>query len=121
MSEERRRFSRLPCTLPVRITHAGESHECQTRDLGMGGMSIDTELVLDFGALVDFELSLPTTGMTVRGSGEVRWGRASGTDSRGLGVAFGSLKPIDVWCLIQHFKALEAETGEPLVKEFTGG
>ncbi|MFN3197777.1 MAG: PilZ domain-containing protein [Bradymonadia bacterium] len=121
MSDERRRFNRLPSDLHVRLNYSGESHACRTRDLGMGGMSLDTPLVLDFGTHVDFEIELPTTGMTVRGEGEVRWGRASGTESTGLGVAFGALKPIDVWYLIQHFKALEEQTGEPLVKQFTGG
>lgn len=121
MSEERRRFSRLPSDLAVTLHYQGETHTCRTRDLGMGGMSLDTDLILDFGVEVDFEIQLPTTGMAVKGTGEVRWGRASGTQSSGLGVAFNALKPIDVWALIQHFKVLEGQTGEPLVKEFTGG
>lgn len=85
--DERRAAVRLPCDVPVWIHHGKERVEGKSRDLGAGGVFVETRLALPVGQAVEIELERRPGkiehGLRVRGT--IAW-----TQAGGVGVSFAS-------------------------------
>lgn len=103
MSTVRRRFGRFDRELPVTLTVAGTTTTGVTVNIGLGGVYVMAPLDAGFDAQVAVTLELPQPPMTVQATGRVMWSRATGERAEGIGIAFESLRPIDVWGLLQYF------------------
>lgn len=90
----RRRHPRLPLQLPAKVTLEGQEVQAETVNISLGGMFVQFEDNVDFGALVgqvgtwmDFQLFLPDQAEPVELRASVRWTDTGG----GIGVQFGKL------------------------------
>jgi len=85
--EERRQDLRLPCELTVKLRSKEKSVKAGVRDLGLGGVFIETEVSFAIGTHVDVEVRGRTTdeyGLRVRG--KIAW--VADGDRVGVGVCF---------------------------------
>lgn len=88
--EERRRAMRLPCSMSVRVRSKEQSVRGKVRDIGAGGVFVETDADFIVGTVVELEVRGTGTdehGLRVRG--QVAWS-ADGSD-RGVGVCFNQL------------------------------
>ena len=115
MSTVRRRFGRFDRELPVTLTVGGRSASGTTVNIGLGGVFILAAIDAPFDTLVELSLELPQPRMTVEAKGRVMWSRATGERADGIGIAFESLRPIDVWGLLQYFNLSSKATREPIL------
>jgi len=84
---DQRRHSRKPLAVPVGFaTKEGPGGEGTSRDLSLGGMFVETDLPLPFGAAVTLHFTLPGGAEPLALAGVVRW-----TKPDGMGIQFGSL------------------------------
>jgi uncharacterized protein (TIGR02266 family) len=89
---ERRERLRVRCELSVKLVTKEKSIRASTRDIGAGGVFIDTAHLLEVGAPVTLELrSSAADEHGLRVHGRVAWVAAGGEDGRGLGIAFSHL------------------------------
>jgi uncharacterized protein (TIGR02266 family) len=113
MTSVRRRFGRFDRQLPVQIEAGGETFSGETVNVGLGGLFIRTAFDAAFDTTVQVRLELPQPAMTVECQGRVMWSRATGERTEGVGIAFDTLRPIDVWGLLQYFNLSSKATREP--------
>ena len=113
MTSVRRRFGRFDRQLPVQIEANGETFTGETVNVGLGGLYIRTAFDAAFDTPVQVRLELPQPPMTVECQGRVMWSRATGERTEGVGIAFDTLRPIDVWGLLQYFNLSSTATREP--------
>ena len=86
-SFNRRASQRAPVALPVSFRAGQTIAAAQTRDIGRGGIGIQTMDPLQTGTPVNFTLRLPGTGFEISASGLVIW-----ADRRiGMGLQFDKL------------------------------
>ena len=86
-SFNRRASQRAPVALPVSFKTGQTIAAAQTRDLGRGGIGIQTMDPLQTGTPVQFTLRLPGTSFEISASGRVIW-----ADRRiGMGLQFDKL------------------------------
>ncbi len=102
--EHRRSDRRYDRRVPVEFTHEGKSYGAHSRNISLGGMYIDTDARLPFGAKVHLRFRVPTQVEAIEVAAQVRW--AGGSDDpqgRGIGVRFEGLRARDVWALNKFF------------------
>lgn len=77
-----------------------------TIDLGVGGLFLKTDQILDVGEKVYLEFNLPETQDLVEAEAEVRWIRMKGGKDDGMGVKFTALSQDDFSKIATYLDAL---------------
>ena len=102
-----RRYDRR---VPIDFAHEGSSFSAHTRNISLGGVFIETDHTLPFGAKISLRFKVPTQTEMIEVEGQVRWLEMDEGRLRGLGVRFEGLRARDVWALNKFFeKPLEGE------------
>jgi uncharacterized protein (TIGR02266 family) len=102
--EHRRSDRRYERRVPIDFAHEGTSHAAYTRNISLGGVFIDTEQTLPFGAKVILKFKVPTQSEPIEVDGQVRWLEMDDGRLRGIGVRFEGLRARDVWALNKFFE-----------------
>jgi Tfp pilus assembly protein PilZ len=76
------------------VEHAGGSFRAIARNLGLGGIFIETRHELAYGTKISVLIQLPETMAPIRLPGLVRW-----QDSQGFGVQFLELGALATYAL----------------------
>ena len=84
---------------------APEPRRAYTRNIGVGGAFVVTDLPPEPGTPLVMSIHVPTASAPIEVSGEVRWAAA---DPPGMGVKFGHLGVEDVLQLNEFFASLTA-------------
>jgi uncharacterized protein (TIGR02266 family) len=103
--EHRRSDRRYERRVAIDVTHEGASFGGQTRNISLGGVFIDTDTGLPFGARVSLKFRVPTQTEAVATDGQVRWLETEEGHVRGLGIRFDGLRARDVWALNKFFES----------------
>jgi uncharacterized protein (TIGR02266 family) len=85
--EERRKMLRIPCELEVKLKSKTQSVRAQARDIGIGGVFVQTSKPFPVGTPVHVEVRQGSDEHGLRVRGEVSW-IAAGASGAGVGVAF---------------------------------
>jgi hypothetical protein len=96
---KRRLYDRHEISMPVVIECGSVEANGLTRNIGLGGMFIFTDLDASYGTPVIVRLRLPSFAEESLFEAVVRW-----NEEDGLGVQFGSLRALEVWGLNQLFR-----------------
>jgi uncharacterized protein (TIGR02266 family) len=80
------------------------SFSSHTRNISLGGVFIETEQTLPFGARVALKFRVPTQAEFIEVEGQVRWLEMEEGRLRGIGVRFEGLRARDVWALNKFFE-----------------
>ena len=108
--EHRRSDRRYDRRVPIDFAHEGSSFSAHTRNISLGGVFIETDHTLPFGAKISLRFKVPTQTDLIEVEGQVRWLEMDEGRLRGLGVRFEGLRARDVWALNKFFeKPLEGE------------
>ena len=108
--EHRRSDRRYDRRVPIDFAHEGSSFSAHTRNIRLGGVFIETDHTLPFGAKISLRFKVPTQSELIEVEGQVRWLEMDEGRLRGLGVRFEGLRARDVWALNKFFeKPLEGE------------
>ena len=102
--EHRRSDRRYDRRVPIDFSHEGSSFSAHTRNISLGGVFIETEQTLPFGARVTMKFRIPTQAEPIDVEGQVRWLEMDEGRLRGLGVRFEGLRARDVWALNKYFE-----------------
>jgi uncharacterized protein (TIGR02266 family) len=102
--EHRRSDRRYDRRVPIDFTHEGSSFSSYTRNISLGGVFIETDQTLPFGAKVSLKFKIPTQAEVIEVEGQVRWLEMEEGQLRGLGVRFEGLRARDVWALNKFFE-----------------
>lgn len=102
--EHRRSDRRYERRVPIDFTHEGASYTAMTRNISLGGVFIDTDQTLPFGARLELKFKVPTQAETIEVEGQVRWLEMEEGRLRGIGVRFEGLRARDVWALNKFFE-----------------
>lgn len=90
MSNESRRYKRLPLILEVRLESLSGHHNARTGDISLGGCYIETLGTVKPGEHIGFDVQLPT-GRWIRLGGEVVYYLSN----MGFGVRFKDIPEIE--------------------------
>src|SRR4051812_15039047 len=93
-TRQQRRFSRR---LVIALIHDGHTLLVVTRDLSLGGVFVETDATLPFGALVELSFRVDTLAEPILIAGKVRWGEPG----VGVGIQFDGLRARHAWGLIK--------------------
>jgi hypothetical protein len=99
----RRGQPRVPVNLPVVVEHASVSMSALARDLGLGGMFVEADLVLPYGSDVVVLVQLPGFTEPSRLPGIVRWSR-----EHGFGVQFSPMSARETYAITALVAAAKA-------------
>lgn len=102
--EHRRADRRYERRVAIDVTHDTASFSGLTRNISLGGVFIDTDRALPFGAKVTLKFRIPTQSEPVEVDGQVRWVEMDEGQVRGIGVRFEGLRARDVWALNKYFE-----------------
>jgi uncharacterized protein (TIGR02266 family) len=102
--EHRRSDRRYERRLPIELLYEGSSYDGQTRNISLGGVFVDTEHPLPFGARIKMRFKVPTQPEPIEADGQVRWLEMEEGRLRGMGVRFEGLRARDVWALNKFFE-----------------
>lgn len=102
--EHRRSDRRYDRRVPIDFTHEGSSFSAHTRNISLGGVFIDTDHTLPFGARISLKFKVPTQSEAIEVDGQVRWLEMDEGRLRGIGVRFEGLRARDVWALNKFFE-----------------
>jgi uncharacterized protein (TIGR02266 family) len=102
--EHRRSDRRYERRVAIEFTHEGKSYAGHTRNISLGGVFIDTDQTLPFGARIALKFKVPTQTDAIEVDGQVRWLEMDEGRLRGLGVRFEGLRARDVWALNKYFE-----------------
>jgi PilZ domain len=101
--QERRRDRRFSVQLPV-IFKAGERMGFgSTRDVSLGGLFIETDSPCTFGEQITVKFRAAGLQQPLSAPAVVRWVEPG----HGMGVQFGSVRPLVIWALQQELKELK--------------
>jgi uncharacterized protein (TIGR02266 family) len=103
--EHRRSDRRYERRIAIDVVHEGTSFSAQTRNISLGGVFIETETQLPFGAKVSLKFRIPTQTEPVEVDGQVRWLEMEDGHARGIGIRFDGLRARDVWALNKFFES----------------
>ncbi len=95
MKVEQRQSGRTQQRLKVKFADEDEFITAFTVDLGVGGLFLKTNHILNVGDTLYLEFNLPDTEDSVEAEAQVRWVRLRGGDDDGMGVKFISLRQDD--------------------------
>jgi uncharacterized protein (TIGR02266 family) len=102
--EHRRSDRRYDRRLEIDVIHEGQTLSSHTRNISLGGVFIDCDRSLPFGAKVQLKFRVPTqTELTVV-DGQVRWVEMEEGQVKGIGIRFEGLRARDVWALNKFFE-----------------
>jgi uncharacterized protein (TIGR02266 family) len=102
--EHRRSDRRYDRRVAIDFSHEGTAYAGHTRNISLGGVFIETEQTLPFGARVLLKFKVPTQNEAIEVEGQVRWLEMDEGRLRGLGVRFEGLRARDVWALNKFFE-----------------
>ena len=102
--EHRRSDRRYERRVPIDFTYEGTSFGGHTRNISLGGVFIETEQTLPFGARLVLKFKVPTQTEPIEVDGQVRWLEMEEGRLRGLGIRFEGLRARDVWALNKWFE-----------------
>jgi len=103
--EHRRSDRRYERRVAIDVVHEGRSFSAHTRNISLGGVFIETETTLPFGARVGLKFRLPTQHEPIEAEGQVRWLEMEEGHVRGIGIRFDGLRARDVWALNKFFES----------------
>jgi len=95
----RRAQQRYDIEMSVEIIHEGTTHSTVTRNMSLGGIFVNLNAAIPFGAVVRVKFSLPDLDAPVEVDAHVRWVQPG----EGLGVQYAGLRAREVWALQQLF------------------
>jgi len=100
---ELRRHQRAPVDVPLQFTPRGsnETRAGRAKDISLGGMYVETEQPLDFGAELVVQVTLPGHKAAFSLPAVVRWVRAG----EGMGVQFGLIGARETHAITELTKA----------------
>lgn len=96
-----RTAQRFDVRLPVDYALGDEHRSSFTKNLSLGGLFIESDVKVAFGARVQLRFSIPNQKEPIEVGSVVRW-----TDAGGFGVQFDGLRARDVWALGKYFETL---------------
>jgi len=102
--EHRRSDRRYDRRVAIEFNHEGSGYSAHTRNISLGGVFIETDQTLPFGAKLSLKFRVPTQAESIEVDGQVRWLEMDGGALRGLGVRFEGLRARDVWALNKFFE-----------------
>ncbi len=102
--EHRRSDRRYDRRVAIDFSHEGSSFSGHTRNISLGGVFIETEQTLPFGARLGLKFRVPTQSEVIEVEGQVRWLEMEEGRLRGIGVRFEGLRARDVWALNKFFE-----------------
>jgi uncharacterized protein (TIGR02266 family) len=82
------RSGRADVEMPVQMKTAADSFVGTSKNIGVGGLYVETQRSFQVGDRVAVEFSLPELDRVVAVDAEVRWTRAAESGSGGIGVRF---------------------------------
>ena len=100
--EHRRSDRRYDRQLAIDFVHEGQTYHARTKNISLGGVFIETDARLPYGARVQMKFRLPSQPEPIEVAGQVRWCE-SGDEMNGIGVRFDGLRARDVWGLNKLF------------------
>ena len=107
--EHRRADKRYDRRIGVEVVHEGQTRAGSCRNLSLGGMFIEIDLALPFGARVQVSFRVPTQPEAIEVEAQVRWSEPAVAGRGGLGVRFAGLRARDVWALNKFFDRVTAD------------
>jgi uncharacterized protein (TIGR02266 family) len=102
--EHRRSDRRYDRRLEIEVIHEGQTMSTHTRNISLGGVFIDCDRALPFGAKVMLKFRVPTQTELTQVEGQVRWVEMDDGQVRGVGIRFEGLRARDVWALNKFFE-----------------
>lgn len=111
-SEPPREHARIPCTIPVELTHDERTpgFEADAVDLSAGGLSLRSSNLPEVGAQLHCRFETLPGGTRITGRGEVVWAKPSGDRSGEFGLRFTQIDP-KAQALISEMIAERVATG----------
>jgi uncharacterized protein (TIGR02266 family) len=103
--EHRRSDRRYERRLAIDVVHEGQAFSAHTRNISLGGVFIETEQSLPFGARLSMKLRVSTQHESIEAEGQVRWLEMEEGHVRGIGIRFDGLRARDVWALNKFFES----------------
>jgi len=92
--------------LEIEVMFEGKKHTSQSVNISLGGLYVETAMVLPIGATVKLRFQLPTQPEPVEVAGDVRWVvKKEKSDKNGIGIRFQGLRARDVWALNRYFQS----------------
>jgi hypothetical protein len=95
----RRAQQRYEVQLPVSLTYQDQVIDTTTRNISLGGMFLELDPAIPFGAVVHLQFVLPDLDQSVVVDAHVRWVQPG----VGVGVQFAGLRAREVWALQKLF------------------
>jgi uncharacterized protein (TIGR02266 family) len=86
------------------ITHEGQRFSSFSRNISLGGVFIEADSGLPFGARVVLSFRVPTQTDAIVVEGHVRWVETEDGLVKGIGIRFDGLRARDVWALNKFFE-----------------
>jgi len=107
--QERRRFGRYQCSLPVQLHATGQAYPtcCETTDLGLGGCYVKLLFPLPVGAVVDVRIG--TAGGEIKAKGVVK----TADPMLGNSIEFTEMAPSSRLELERYLQTLPEASKEP--------
>ena len=103
--EHRRSDRRYERRVAIDVVYEGSTFGAHTRNISLGGVFIETESGLPFGARVVMKFRVPTQHEQIEVDGQVRWLEMEEGHVRGIGIRFEGLRARDVWALNKFFES----------------
>lgn len=103
MEQKQRVHARYDVRLPIRFQFEGVDHQGQSRNLSIGGLFLETEVAVPYGATLKITFKIPNYKEDITVVSTVCWVERSGNKTVGLGLKFAALRAIEVWSLNQLF------------------
>ena len=100
--EHRRADRRYDRAVQFEFSYEGQTHVARTRNMSLGGIFIETDLKLPYGARITMRFRVPTHADAIDVGGQVRWCESS-DELHGMGVRFDGLRAREVWALNKFF------------------
>ena len=105
MTAQRRAYERFETDMAVTVVHGAGDTKVETSgktvNVSLGGMLLELEGTVPFGAQVKVRVVLPALKEATELAATVRW-----VKDGAVGVQFGSLRAKEAWALNQLFKSL---------------
>jgi uncharacterized protein (TIGR02266 family) len=103
--EHRRSDRRYERRVAIDLVHNGATIATHTRNISLGGIFIEADAALPFGAKVSLKFRVPTQSEAIEVEGQVRWLEMEEGQVRGIGIRFDGLRARDVWALNKFFES----------------